>query len=262
LSEYQYYNDFRLGDKTLSSFNGTIINTDENKKKMNLLPDIENITDKDSSKHGERYIRSRYQPRVIDISVIFNQDTDLDELRAWLGYDGLQKFSWEDELITEKEIDVIYNKSLDMEVYYDKDFWGECELSFIAYYPFWKVKGEKEKIVSNPIINTEYYFKGKGNIVSLPIIKLTPNGTQSTIVFKWNDLTITLQNVDKEIYIDSEDDGQVYEIINGIKVNKILKYYSNSDYDMPINKPFIKNKFILLSGSISELSVKLNSEIL
>lgn len=259
MAEYQYYEDFKLGNKTLSSFNGKIINTTSNTKKMNLLPEVEHITDKDTSNDGERYIRSRYQSRIIDISTIFNEDTDIDELRAWLGNKELQTFSWEDDDIN-KEIDVIYNKGFDMEVYYGKDFYGQVELSFIAPSPLWRIKNEKEKIVTNPIIGIEYYFKSKGNIDSLPIIRITPNGTQSTIVFQWNDLMVTLQNVNNEIYIDSE--GQVYEIVSGIKVYQMVKYFSNSNYDMPILNPFIKNVFTLVVGSISQVGVTLNSKIL
>lgn len=260
MSEYQYHEDFQLGSKTLSSFNGTIINTTENVKKYNLLPDIEHITDKDSSNHGERYTRSRYQPRVIPISVIFEGDVDLDELNAWLGYNKQQTFSWLDEQFIDKEIDVIYDKGFDMDVYYGKEFYGEVELSFIAHDPLWRVKNEKEKIITNPIINTEYYFKSKGNIDSLPIIRITPNGTQSTIVFKWNDLIVTLQNVISDIYIDSS--GEVYSYVNGVKTPQMLKYFSNDDYEMPILKPFIRNTFTLVNGNINQLKVTLNSRIL
>lgn len=262
MGEYQYYEDFQLGDKTLSSFNGIIINTNDTTKKMNLLPEVEHVTDKDTINHGERYIRSRYQPRIIDIPVMFNDDTDLDELNAWLGSNKLQTFSWEDEKFIDKEIDVIYQKSFDMDVYYGKDFHGEVELSFIAHYPFWRIKNEKEKIFTNPIIGNEYYCKSKGNIISLPIIKITPNGTQ-TVVFKWNDLIITLTNIDKETYIDSSgESGQVYSYINGVKTSQMTKFSSNDSYEMPILTPFIKNKLILLSGSASQISVKLNSRVL
>lgn len=259
MSEYIYYNDFRLGNKTLSYFNGTIINTEADKKRQNLLPEVEHITDKDSSNNGERYIRSRYQPRIIDISVIFNGDTDLDELRAWLGNNKLQTFSWEDDFIS-KEIDVIYNRGFGMEAYYGKYFYGEVELSFIAHDPLWRIKNEKEKIITNPVVGTEYYFKNKGNIDSEPIIQITPNGIQSTIVFKWNSLTITLQNIDSDIYIDSS--GQVYSYVNGVKIPQMLKYFSNENYDMPILIPFTKNIFTLISGSVNQLKVTLNSRIL
>jgi len=259
LSEYIYHNDFQLGNKTLSSFNGIIINTDDSKKKMNLLPEIEHIVDKDSFNNGERYIRSRYQPRVIDIDVMFSDDVDLDELSAWLGHNKQQTFSWCDDII-DKEISVIYQKGFDLDVYYGKKFYGQTNLSFIAHYPFWKVKKEKDKIITNPNINQEYTFKSKGNIESLPIIKITPIGTQSNIIFKWNDLTVALTNIDKPIYIDSE--GQVYEMINGIKVYQMIKYFSNLNYDMPTVQPFVRNKFILVQGAVSEVKITLNSEIL
>lgn len=263
MSEYQYYNDFRLGGKTLSSFNGVIINKTDNTKKRNLLPEIEHLTDKDSTNNGERYVRSRYQPRIIDISVMFNGDTDIEELTAWLGYNKLQTFSWEDELFLDKEIDVIYQKGFDMDVYYGKDFYGEVDLTFIAHDPLWRIKNEKEKIIENPAINTEYFLKSKGNIDSKPIIRITPNGSQSSIVFSWNDLTITLQNIDSEIYIDSSGlTGQVYNYSNGIKIPQMLKFFSNSKYEFPIVSPFIKNKLILKSGSVAQIGVQINSRIL
>jgi hypothetical protein len=263
MGEYQYYEDFRLGNKTLSSFNGVIINTTDNTKKMNLLPEIEHVTDKDTINNGERYIRSRYQPRIIEISTMFNDDVDIEELNAWLGNNKQQTFSWEDEKFIDKEIDVIYNKGFDAEVYYGKDFHGEVDLTFIAHDPLWRIKNEKEKIITNPVIGTEYYIKSKGNIDSNPIIRIIPNGLQSSIVFSWNDLIITLQNVDKEIYIDSSGlTGQVYNYNNGIKISQMTKFYSNIKYDFPVVVPFIKNKLILTSGSVSQIGVKVNSRIL
>ena len=264
MAEYQYYNDFRLGDKTLSYFNGIIINPTETTKKRNLLPEIDHITDKDTINNGERYIRSRYQPRIIEISTMFSgKDVDIEELTAWLGKNEPQKFSWEDELFLDKEIQVIYNKGFDAEVYYGKDFYGEVELSFIAHDPFWRIKNEKEKIITNPTIGTEYYVQSKGNVKSEPIIRITPNGTQSSIVFSWNDLTITLQNIDSEIYIDSSGlTGQVYNYSNGIKIPQMLKFFSNSKYEFPIVSPFIKNKLILKSGSVSQIGIQINSKIL
>jgi hypothetical protein len=264
LAQYKYHDDFSLGGKFLSDMGGTIINTDT-KKKENQLPDIEHSTDKDSVNNGERYIQSRYQPRTIDnISVIFKDDTDMALVRAWLGKNEQQVFYWRDDP-EHKEIDVIYNKSIDLGAYYGKqDYVGDIDnISFIAYDPLWRIQNEYERKITSPIIGQEYFIKSNGNVESSPIIRVKVPSTQTTIKLLWNDLNITLTNVLSEIYIDSEN-GEVYEYLKGEKDYQMVKYRSNNDdnYNMPTILPFVKNTFKIIQGNISEIGITLNSRIL
>lgn len=263
MAEYKYRSDFSLGGIFLSDMNGTIINTEDTKKKENQLPDIEHSTDKDSVNNGERYIQSRYQPRIIDnISVIFESGTDMALVRAWLGKKEQQVFYWRND-DEHKEIDVIYNKAIDLGAYYgNNDYVGDMEnISFIAYDPLWRIQNEYERKFTSPVIGTEYFVKSNGNVESSPIIRIKVPSTQSTIKLLWNDLTITLTNVLSEIYINSED-GEVYEYLSGEKDYQMNKYSSNNNWDMPILLPFVKNTFKVLQGNVLEIGVTLNSRIL
>lgn len=264
MAEFQYYDDFSLGGKFLSDMGGMIYNTDDTKRTINQLPDIEHSTDKDSVNDGERYIQSRYGTRSIEnIPIIWKDGTDLALVRAWLGSKEQQTFYWRGD-IEHKEIDVVYSKSLDFSGFYGKnnEYVGQMEnISFVAHDPYWRVQNEYERKFNSPVIGTEYFVKSNGNVESSPIIRIKVPSTQATIKLLWNDLTITLTNVLSEIYINSED-GEVYEYLNGEKDYQMNKYYTNDNYDMPIIKPFIKNTIKVVSGNISEIGVMLNSKII
>jgi hypothetical protein len=264
LSEYQYYDDFSLGGFFLSDMGGIIYNTDDTKRTINQLPDIEHSTDKDSANDGERYIQSRYGTRSIEnIPIIWKDGTDLALVRAWLGKKEQQVLYWRDD-IEHKEIDVIYNKSIDFGGFYDKnnEYVGQIEnISFVAHDPYWRIQNEYERKIISPIIGTEYSIKSNGNVESSPIIRIKVPSTQSTIKLLWNDLTITLTNVLSEIYINSED-GEVYEYLNGEKDYQMDKYYTNDNYDLPLVKPFVKNTFKILQGSVFQMGITLNSKII
>lgn len=118
MSEYQYFNDFTLFNpktgktKSLSDFGGIIYNNDNSKLTKNLLPEPNHIVEKNENIDGERYVKTTYGTRIIEIPCFFNGENacDLDELNMWLGTKHQQTLSFEGDY---KEIDVVYNKGFD-----------------------------------------------------------------------------------------------------------------------------------------------------
>ncbi|WP_252225088.1 MULTISPECIES: phage tail domain-containing protein [unclassified Clostridium] len=260
MAEYKYFEDFQLGIYKLSDFNGTIINNSDDKRTINLLPDIEHVTETNSNCDGEAYIKSRRNPKIINIPVMFSKEgVYLNRLTAWLGETEQQTFNWiSDE--EKKEIDVIYDKGFDMGVYYGGKFYGQMDLSFIAHDPLWRIKNEHELKFKSSELSTTIPFRGKGNIKCKPTIRLKPNGSQAEIKFRFNDMEVKIKNISNEFYIECGT-GEVYEMINGIKVYSMTKYFSDEMYNFPIIYPFKVNTFTLLNGSLTELGITLNSKI-
>ena len=251
------FTDFKLGDKLLSDFNGTLYNS-EDANIINLAPSITHITEELANQDGQLYFGSRIEPRTIDLSVYFEGDFDLQELGAWLCKKEPQKFQFVDD---DKEISVIYNSSIDIRGFYNNEFQGTMDLSFIAYDPYFRIVNEKVVTFTKPSYGNKLVVKSKGNVDSFPLIKIKPNGTQSKIRFKFNDMLIVLQNVDKEIYLDCELE-EVYEMHTGRKVLVREKFFSTDYYEFPILTPFISNTIELLEGNVAEITVLPNSRVL
>lgn len=267
MAEYQYYNDFTLTNiknrniKALSDFGGQVYNPNNDKLSKNLLPEINHIVDKNENIDGERYIKSVYGTRIIEVPCFFqgsNGTLDLDDLNKWLGNKHQQVFSWKGDY---KEIDVIYKSSIDMDIFYGSEFNSVVVLSFIAHDPYWRLKNEKPIIYKNLILNNKEIIPCRGNANSHPLIKITPNGTQAKIRFKWNDIEIQLSNIDKPFYIDCKKQ-RCYEYVGGIITPTLVKYKSDAFLHFPIIDYEIKNSFTLLEGSISELSIQSNTKII
>ena len=250
----EYFEDFKLGDKTLSDFSGTIINDDG--WKINLSPSMEYITEKMPLKDGELFFGSRLNPREIKIKVYFEDEVDTELLSAWLLSGEIKTFSYVGDT---KEIDVVFDGFLDLECYDDNGIKGLMDISFIAYNPYWRIKKEKNVIFENPD-TTVKTFKAKNNTDSYPIIQITPYGFQGQVKFMWNGIVYTLGDLDKDIYLDCENE-ELYEIINNEKVKVSPKFLNNDYWEFPFVKPFVKNTFQLVSGDIKRVEVVLNSRI-
>lgn len=256
MSEVRFFTDFKLGDRYLSEFNGVIHCTDG--WNSTLAPSLEHVTEKIPSVHGELHLKSMYQPRIIEIPIFIQDDIDINEFTAWICKNKPQKFNYVGD---NKVIDVIYDGLIDIENFYDDGYKGLMNLVFIAHDPFWRLKDESSFIFNEPVINNKIKFLAKCNTESYPVIKITPNGTQSRINFKWNNENIVLQQVDKDIYIDCEEE-EVYEIIAGQKKLVMEKFFSNAYYDMCVFEPFVENTFELISGSIKKIEIKPNWRII
>ena len=258
----RYFSDFKLGKHKLSDFGGIRYNPN-GEISTSETPSPRHTTLELPGVNGEQYFRTVYDSRLITFPVYIEGDIDIDRLRAWLCKDGQQTFCYigENGELDYKEIDVVFNKGISFLEYWDDTFKGTTELEFIAHNPLWRVRNEENIVITNTILNKENNFKTKTSIKCRPLIKVVPEGTQSIIRFMFNNLIITLKNVNKEIYIDSEN-GEVYEIDNGIKVNMFSKYFSNGWMELPEINPFEYNKLIVIEGTVNRFEITPNSRIL
>ena len=257
MSEPQYFFDFKLGKKYLSDFGGVIYNK-ENNQPIQIAPEIKHTTLSLPNKDGSLYYGSTYSERIMDIPVYFEGDIDIQELSSWLCSSEEQMFSFVED---DKEIPVVFNGKVSLSAYYDGIFKGMLDISFIAHDPYYHIINERPITIANPVINEERNIKSKGNVDSMPTIKVTPIGTQSKIRFKWNDMVVVLQNITKPIYIDSENDD-VYEYSSTTKISRMEKYFSNDYYDFPILEPYKANKITLIEGNLESIEITPNSRII
>lgn len=267
MANYQYYSDFKLIDKEtgierrLSEFGGIVYNPDNNALTRNLLPDPEHITETNENQDGERYVKTVYGTRIIEVPVYFSEDLgggELFELNRWIGKKRQQIFQWVDDE-ERKEIDVIYKEGIDMDIFYGEKFNGVVTLSFIAHNPYWRIRNEVPMIYNNLTVGNEIKFKNKGNSDCFPLLEITP--TTSDIELTWNNLNIKLTGIDKPFYIDCERE-RCYEIIDGTKKINLAKYKSDDYYSFPYIQTDVTNRIKIISGSISKLKIIRNTRII
>ena len=264
MREPKYYSDFILGDRRLSSFNGIRYNEGD-EITYQSIPTPKHITQEVSGMNGSFYFKSTYDSRLITIPIFIYDEIDIDYFNGWIGDidSGLRPltFIYENGTQSDRYLEVIYNKGVDFTSYYTPKFKGTSTLEFIAFDPLYKIKNEEKITLNSPVINKNYTFASKSNIKSPPIIKISPNGTQTQIKFMINDLTITLNNVNTPIIINAED-GEVYTMNNGIRVNAFQKYISDGWRHLPSILASQTNKFVLLSGNITSVEINRNTRIL
>lgn len=269
MADYQYYEGFILTDKQtgqtrrLSDFGGTIYNPNSDGVTRNLLPEPTHITDKNENQDGERYVKTLYGTRSIEIPVVFSEKDgggELFELNKWLGKKRQQVFAWEDDAEC-KEIDVIYQKGFDMDILYGEKFYGLVTLNFIAHNPYWRIRNEKPVIYRNLVAGNVFDIKNKGNSDCFPLIKVVPNGTQASIKIQWNNTLVALTNIDKPFYIDCERE-RCYEMNGAIQVVSLSKYHSDKFYSFPYLYTDLRNKITIVEGNISELTIQPKTRII
>lgn len=253
----RYFSDFKLGNRKLSDFNGVLYNSEDGDVAI-LAPTVTHITEQLANQDGELYIGSKIEARSIDLSVYFEGNIDIQELTAWICKKEPQSFMFVGD---NKKIDVVYNSSLSLKSFYGKLYQGLMDISFIAHDPYFRIAEEPVQTITSPVINKKNTVNHLGNVESYPLIKIKPNGTQTKIKIKLNELIITLQNVNKDIYIDCELE-EVYELNLGAKTLAREKYFSTDYYEFPTLEPFITNGITVLEGQVSEISITPKSRIL
>lgn len=268
--EYEHHNSFSLTDpKTRKcmdlneDFGGVIINTNETTYDRECMPQMNIITDKNDNQDGETFIDAKYGTRIIDMTIFLQDEgNDLSRLKMWLNKPHQQWFEWEHDWGL--GLYVIETGGWKSQVFYGKKFNGKIDLKFIAHSPFYTFRKGKEypRIYSNPKINEPNRMGTIANVKSFPIIKITPNGTQATIQFKWNEnLIVTLNNVDKPIYLDTQKET-CYEMNGSILIPTPLKFYSDVYYHYPYIDPDISNYFTILQGDLLEVSIEHRARII
>lgn len=269
MADYQYFEGFKLTDKetgitrSLSDFGGTVYNPNNDGVQRNLLPEPSHIVDKNENQDGERYVKTVYGTRSIEVPVVFAEKDgggDLFELNRWLGKKHQQIFEWEDDE-EHKEIDVIYQKGFDMDILFGGQFYGLVTLNFIAHNPYWRIKNEQPLIYANLNAGSVLDIKNKGNTNCFPLVKITPVGTQATIKIQWNDVLIVLSNINQPFYIDCEKE-RCYEMNGTTKVISLSKYVTDKYYTFPKLYADKRNILSVIQGSISEFKIQFNTRII
>lgn len=268
--DYQHFTNFSLTDirtgktKNLTEdFGGIIINTNETFYERECMPQQNFITDKNNTRDGEIFIKSTYGVRTLDMTCLFSEELgggDLFELKQCLGKKYQQIFEWENES-NNLGIYVIENGGWKSQVYYQRQFYGQIELKFIAHNPYYFIKNERDITFSGLNIGDSKNIKCRGNCDSYPLLKITP--TSTLISFKWNDLTVTLSNltIGQTYYLNCEL-CQCYYFNNNIKVLSGNNYQSNQYIDYPKIDCEMQNTLNMISGTVSSFVIQLNSRII
>jgi phage-related protein len=250
----------------LDDYGGIIINTNETYYERECMPQLNFITDKNSTRDGELFLKSTYGIRTIEITCLFTEEQgggDLVELKRWLGKKYQQLFQW-DGIDDNSGIFVIENGGWQSKAYYQKKFVGEIQLKFIAHDPYYFIKDENDIVFRNLEVGDSKNIRCAGNCDSYPLIKITPNGSQPTIQFQWNDLVVTLNNIyNVPVYLDCKI-AKSYHIVAGVTTIVNNKYSSNNYRDYPIidSNVDIVNNFKILTGSILEFRITPRSKII
>lgn len=264
INEAKHFIDFKLGEYKLSDFNGFRYNEDE-KIVYYGLPSVKHITQDNDNIDGSLYIKSKHETRILEIPIFIYDNIDMNRFKSWVGDiesgERELRFIYENGQLSEEYINVVYNSSYDFTTWYHNGFNGKAKLSFIAHNPYYKIKNESPFIINNPLIEQIYTFKSKGNVCSNPRIEITPK-SKTNISLIINELPITILNVDKTIYINSND-GEVYVLNNGIRQTKYKDYKSNGNSSLPIVYPYQKpNSIKVMSGDIYDIKIYPNSLII
>lgn len=269
MAYYQYYDDFKLIDKEtgiekrLSDFGGIVYNPNNDSVTRSMLLDAEHITSKNDNQDGERYVKTVYGTRIIEVPVYFSEDLgagELFELSGWLGKKRQQTFQWVNDE-ERKEIDVVYKEGFDMEILFGERFNGLATLSFVAHNPYWNIRDEKPVIFNSLKQDSEIKLKNKGNTECYPLIEVTPEDGIKVVKLEINGLTVELKDLDKPIYLDCEKE-RVYEIINGVTTATLDKFTSNKFCDFPYFKTGIANNIKIVQGNLKKMKVMLNTRII
>jgi len=247
-------------------FGGRIINTNETTYDRECMPQLNFITDKNDNRDGEIFIGGALGTRVIEMTCFFSEEDgggDLSELKRWLFKQHNNKklqqiFEW-DGADDNSAILAIESGGWQSKVYYQKKFYGEIPLKFICHSPYYFIKDEKDILFTGLKAGDMRNIRCAGNTESYPLIKIVPNGTQSVIQFNWNGLIVTLNNVDKPIYLDCWL-SSCYEYISGI-ITPTNKCNTTLYKDFPLVDADLPNSITVLQGNF-DMIITLNSRII
>lgn len=247
------YEDFKLGDRTLSSFGGFIVQED-GIYNTDVAPSKTITTEKILGQ--EAIVESSYDPRVIHLDMLFeNKDLNADELSSWFK----SKPQWFNYIGSDRKIEVTYREQLQLDTY--NPIQHRMQIKLYAYNPYWiEIEPYIWRQIS-PVSNQQYAFVNKGNTESYPLIKLYSSVT-SNITFEVNGIMYYIEDLSGELIIDCKY-GQVYKPLEGGKKQTKLNTFfcreeGKSRYYMPILNVG-SNTFKLLKGNLDKVEIKCNS---
>lgn len=273
MADYQHYTSFILTNlkngrkySLADDFNAFIKNTNDSYYERECMPNMEDITDKDSNIDGERYIDAKYSPRELNFTIHFHDYSDYEEFKKVVGGKKLFKFEYEDDWTYDKYLLVKLKGGFSTRTYYnfieDENYDGEIDITFIAYDPYWKIDNERLITFNDLKAGDLKYIKSKGNTDTSPIIYFIPN--TNIVKINWNGITSIMKNllVGREYVIKCESE-EFYYIENGNKINCISNYESDDGFwTFPKIEIDISNNFKIVEGSVRTMKISPNSKII
>ena len=251
------YTDFKLGDRTLSSFGGVIVNEDSCEK--TYLSGMSSRKEKINGHDGEYvYDKSTRDPVAIDemIAIVDEKLFNENEFKTWL---DCKEERWFNYVGDYKKIKVLREDTVKGKLYSNGQ---KIPISFVGNAGLWDSLIENKFIQNTPSVNVEYKFNNNGCEPSKPLIRLTCVGSKVDTEFQVNDKVYRIKNMTDQIYIDCDKEC-VYIDVNGTKISRLGEFECYSKDTFKYTFPKLKvgeNFFKLLKGSLSKVEILINEK--
>jgi len=254
---FKSYFDFQLGNKKLSDFGGVLYNGD-GYVKSSLLPNLNKQTEQLDMIDGAVYYGGNYEPRIITLHILIeNENFDEAGFVNWIKSKEPQWFNY---IGDDKKIKVVYENTLDIDIYNKKH--GFIELTLVAHNPYWYLINDVVFTKTSPVVNTSYSFTNSGNTESFPLVKINCTTSQN-VTFSLNSKRFKLTNIVGDIYIDFYTET-VYKFVSGVKTNYLSSFecldgkYKYEFGSLPVGNNTIK----IISGTVNSITVNCNSRFI
>lgn len=254
------YYDFKLGDKKLSDFGGSLYNGEDDAAKKMLLPTMNNSTEELPLIDGTLLYASTYQPRPISLNILIDNN-NFDEA-AFINWIKSKTPQWFNYVGDNRKIKVVYEDEIIMTMYNNRQ--SIMTVKFVAHDPYWYLIDDVVFTKESPIITIPYTFSNGGNDISFPLIKLKCSTNQSIITFELNGKQFKLTSLINEVYIDFYTET-VYTLINdGTKINKLSTFEClNGKYKYEFGNLNVGNNSIKITqGTLTSIVVYCRSRFI
>lgn len=243
------YMDFSFNGKRLSSFNGWI-HTSSNPFAMPLLPNQE-LKSENIPSIGEVFTGRSLGARKWSLDIFFDNILDQREIASWLMTQKESEFYFVGDNV---KINALVENVDDLEIYAEGNvFMGQFTINFVAYDPYYyPIDNEALEFTT---FSEEIVFNNDGNRESFPVLEFDLNGLVN-VKFKLNNVLFEVSEARDRLVIDA-----IYHTCKDGSSNRRRSIVGCSPAEFFYNlklKPG-KNKFILINGSISRLTIKCNS---
>lgn len=259
---FKAFTDFQLGSKKLSDFGAVLWNGSNDAYFVDLLPSMQKYTSQIQFVDGNAYYGGVYEPRTITLSIFvgYNSKVDFnkDEFVNWIKSKEPQWFNFVGD---EKKIKVVYDDSLNMNVY--NKMHGLTTLKLIAFDPYWYLIDDSKLHIDTVQLNQLYTFTNKGNDESFPLITLRTSSVQQNVIFELNGSQFKIDNISENISIDFESET-VYTTITNEKHNKLGEFQRvNGKFRYDFGQlPLGTNNFRVTQGDIASVDILCRSRFI